>query len=75
MRNARAYLGALQGLVYPRSFGFRYPPLLAVKLGGLYRGFKGFLREVSIRTSEEMLDLGDEMFPKMCIRDRSKLYA
>lgn len=67
MRNARAYLGALQGLVYPRSFGFRYPPLLAVKLGGLYRGFKGFLREVSIRTSEEMLDLGDEMFP-MIIR-------
>lgn len=67
MKNVRIYLGALQGLVYPRSFGFRYPPLLAVKLGGLYRGFKGFLREVSIRTSEEMLDLGNEMFP-MIIR-------
>ena len=67
MKNVRAYLGALQGLVYPRAFGFLYPPLLSVKLGGLYRGFKGFLREVSIRTSEEMLDLGNEMFP-MIIR-------
>ena len=67
MKNVRAYLGALQGLVYPRAFGFLYPPLLSVKLGGLYRGFKGFLREVNIRTSEEMLDLGNEMFP-MIIR-------
>ena len=67
MKNVRAYLGALQGLVYPRAFGFLYPPLLSIKLGGLYRGFKGFLREVNIRTSEEMLDLGNEMFP-MIIR-------
>lgn len=67
MKNVRAYLGALQGLVYPRAYGFLYPPLLSVKLGGLYRGFKGFLREVTIRSSEEMLDLGNEMFP-MIIR-------
>jgi hypothetical protein len=59
----RSYLGALQGLVYPRNFGFQYPPLLAVTFGGLYKGFKGFLREVNIRTSEEMIEVNGEMFP------------
>ncbi len=59
----RTKLGCLQGLVYPRDYGFLYPPLLKVTFGGLYQGFKGFLREVSLRSSEEMVDIGGQMFP------------
>ena len=59
----RTKLGCLQGLVYPRYYGYLYPPLLKVTFGGLYRGFKGFLREVNIRSSEEMVDIGGQMFP------------
>lgn len=61
--DVRTKLGCLQGLVYPRDFGFLYPPLLKVTFGGLYRGFKGFLREVSLRSSEDMVDIGGQMFP------------
>lgn len=62
-QEAREALGSLQGLCYPRGFGFLYPPLLKVIFGGLYIGFKGFLKEVSIRSSEEMIDLGGYMWP------------
>ena len=64
-KKVRAGLGALQGLVYPRAFMFQYPPFLKVDLGGMYRGFKAFLREVSLRFSEEMIDVGGEMFPQI----------
>lgn len=59
----RRSLGALQGLIYPRKFGYLQPPLLGVTFGGLYRGFKAFLSEVNIRYSEEMVDIGGCMFP------------
>lgn len=59
----RRSLGALQGLIYPRRFGYLQPPLLGVTFGGLYRGFKAFLSEVNIRYSEEMVDIGGCMFP------------
>lgn len=64
-KDVRTGLGALQGLVYPRAFGFQYPPFLKVDLGGIYKGFKAFLREVSLRFSEEMIDVGGEMFPQV----------
>lgn len=65
VQDVREGLGALKGIVFPRSYGFSYPPLVKVTIGGLYKGFKGFINDVNIRTSEEVVDVNGEMFPLM----------
>lgn len=61
--SVRRALGTLQGLLYPRGYGFAYPPLLKVSLNAIYKGFKGYLNGVSIRQSEEQVAVGGQMFP------------
>lgn len=63
IQNVRNAMGALQGMVYPRSFGFCYAPMVSVSIGGLYKNFKGFISDVSFRASAELINIGGEMFP------------
>lgn len=58
-------LGVLQGLVYPRKYGFSYPYLLGVSIGEVYTNFKAFLRDVSIKFDGPMIDIGGKMFPQI----------
>ena len=58
-------LGILQGLVYPRGYGYGYPYLLGVSVGDIYTNFKAFLRDVSIKFDGPMIDIGDKMFPQV----------
>lgn len=63
VQQVRTFLGGLQGLVYPSEGGYLYPPLLKIRLGGLYKGFKGMMSSIDIRTSEDVVDIGGEMMP------------
>lgn len=49
----RKMLSNLQGVVYPRGYGFLYPPLLSLTVGDLYKGFYGFITAVDIVFKED----------------------
>lgn len=57
------YLGALEGMIYPSNYGFGRPPAVKVEIGGMYKGFKAFIEGITIRSSEELIKVGDEMIP------------
>lgn len=57
------YLGALQGMVYPSNYGFARPPAVRVDIGGMYKGFKAFIESISLRTSDDLIDVNGEMVP------------
>ena len=61
----RMALGTLQGLVYPRSHGFGYPPVVKVTCGGIYQNFKGFVESVRLTFSEVMIPVGEYMLPSV----------
>lgn len=63
VNTTRKYLGALKGLCYPRLYAMGMPPMMKVSVAGLYKGFTGWVNSVSIRTSEDLIAIGDEMFP------------
>lgn len=51
--NVRKALGILQGQLYPHTIYGILPNAFNLKLGNLYRGFKGFITGVDITFSEE----------------------
>ena len=61
----RIALGTLQGLVYPRTYGFVYPPMVKVTCGGIYQNFKGFVESVRLTFSEVMIPVGEYMLPSV----------
>jgi len=64
VNEVRNKLGALQGLVYPKGLLSLYPPMLKVKVGNIYSGFKGYITSVELSFSEDMITLEDgSVFP------------
>lgn len=57
------YLGALQGIIYPSNYGFSTPPMVRVTIGGMYKNFKAFIEGVTLRSSEELINVGGSMIP------------
>ena len=64
VNKVRQGLGKLQGLVYPKGFLSLYPPMLKVKVGNVYSGFKGYITSVELSFSEDVITLEDgSVFP------------
>ena len=64
INKVRQGLGKLQGLVYPKGFLSLYPPMLKVKVGNVYSGFKGYITSVELSFSEDVITLEDgSVFP------------
>jgi molybdopterin converting factor small subunit len=64
VNEVRKKLGTLQGLVYPKGLLSLYPPILKVKVGNIYSGFKGYITSVELSFSEDMITLEDgSVFP------------
>ena len=64
VNKVRQGLGKLQGLVYPKGFLSLYPPMLKVKVGNVYSGFKGYITSVELSFSEDVITLDDgSVFP------------
>lgn len=64
VNEVRKGLGRLQGLVYPKGYLSLYPPILKVKVGNIYSGFKGYITSVELSFSEDVITLEDgSVFP------------
>ena len=64
INEVRKGLGRLQGLVYPKGWLSLYPPILKVKVGNIYSGFKGYITSVELSFSEDVITLEDgSVFP------------
>lgn len=64
VNEVRKKLGSLQGLVYPKGYLSLYPPILKVKVGNIYSGFKGYITSVELSFSEDVITLEDgSVFP------------